>query len=313
MPTKQNNPQERKPTASALNDAIKQLGPPSRLLSERTQSKLQQVLGRRGASNADVAAALKKAGWTEPMPTHTMGGHSPFTLGISRMWMLTELLNSLYLPVDDPAFYVPPSRRYISGQVWGHGQALKETGILRANQYADITQSSIVSTAGLYSQIFTTPSDYGQVSQGSLGPDISWNATGTIGINPPWGSKVFGSATIIGRLWLAAYEFNVATSTFEEVIAVPHVLFNEADSGLVVRPFTHAGSFSPDSIPLRYILSPARTYWLGVLIEVEVRQNFQSDDRNHPTVPTPSITELNVFAFLSANVPAMWIDHKKLA
>jgi hypothetical protein len=49
------------------------------------------------------------------------------------------------------------------------------------------------------------------------------------------------------------------------------------------------------------------------LISVEARQNFVTADRNHPVVPQPSITELNAYAVLTANVPAMWIDHTKLA
>jgi hypothetical protein len=315
MPKKQKTSQIRKPSVATLRDAIKQLGPPARPISTRTQNHLAELLSRPGASNAEVSSALKRAGLRDPMPTYTMGGHFGFGDSVSRVSVLTKLLDTLFLPVDDPAFYVRPNHRYISGQVWGdrYAVASKETGLMRVNQFVDFPKSSVTSTAGLYSQIYTTPGDYGQVSQGSLEPEFSWNATGAIMIKPPWGVNVYGSATVIGRLWLAAYEFNIATNKFEELIAVPHVLFNESDNGLVVRPFSHSGSFSPSMSPLKYILSPARTYWLGVLISVEARQNFVTADRNHPVVPQPSITELNSYAVLTANVPAMWIDHTKLA
>ncbi len=311
MPTKQNNSQTRKPSTAALRDAIKQLGPPSRPLPARQQSNLQQLIAR-GARNAEIDAVLKRAGWRDPMPTHTMGGHPAFN--VSRISLLTHLLDTLYLPVDDLAWYVPRSHRYISGQVWGHGVALNTNGYLRVNQYVDINQSSIQSTAGLYSQIFTTPADYGQVSQGTFEPEINWNAVGAIAINPPWGSNVWGGVAVIGRIWLAAYEFNIATSEFEEKIAVPHQLFNDYLNGLASMPIKYSGSFSVGTSPLKYILDPARTYWLGALIEVEVRQDFwagQANNKKKP--PAPSLADLTAYAVLTADVPAMWIEHTVLA
>src|SRR5689334_2793685 len=161
MSTKPSKAQIRKPSTAALEEAIKQLGPPSRSLAARQQSNLQQLIAT-NASNATLDTALKKAGWHDPMPMHTMGGWgsgSP-VVQVARIKLLTQLLDALYLPTNDQAWYVRADHRYISGQVWGYGYALKETGQMRVNQYVDINDSSRRSTAGLYSQVITTPSDY---------------------------------------------------------------------------------------------------------------------------------------------------------
>jgi hypothetical protein len=63
---------------------------------------------------------------------------------------------------------------------------------------------------------------------------------------------------------------------------------------------------------VKYILNPARRYWLGVVAQVEALQNLKPM-RPHETVPYPPPYQFACYARLTVNVPAMYINHRVLA
>ena len=185
-------------------------------------------------------------------------------------------------------------------------------GFIGVQASADVTLPSRSSAGGLYSQVYTAPGKYGQVSQGTFDVDLTWQASGLFLLDFPYANSVNGTLRLIGRLWLAVYEFNVATSKFEAVALVPRVVFHEWFSTAGERPFSHAGTIGPGQFTVKYVLNPARTYWMGVVAVAEAIHNLKPM-RPHVTVPQPPPRQFACWARMTVQVPAMYINHRVLA
>ena len=300
---------------ATLSQAMKRLGPPTTprvfLPAVQRVGKKVDALLRRRAKTAEINRALGKLGTLAPPPMHTMGGHFAFGdefVGVS----IRDLFDGVYVPGNDTSWWVRPDHHYIHDQGWS-GYADKMTGLLGAQASAhDPTHPVTTSAGGVYSQVFTTPSKYGQVSQGTFNVDLTWEASGRFLLGFPYANSVYGTLRLIGRIWLAVYEFNVATSKFEQVVAVPRIVFNEWFDTAGEYTFPHAGSIGPGQFTVKYILNPARTYWMGVIAQVEASQHFNFHEPDKP-VPPPPPYQFACYARLVVNIPAMYINHKVLA
>ncbi len=213
---------------ATLSQALKRLGPPTtpRVLLPAVQkvgTKVDALLRRR-TKTAEINKAWGKLGTLAPPPMHVMGGHLAFW---DEFVGLRDLFDGMYVPGNDTSWWIQPDHHYIHDQGWS-GYADKMTGSLGVQASAhDPTHPLTTSTGGVYSQVFTTPSKYGQVSLGTFDVDLTWEASGRFLLDFPYANSVYGRLRLIGRIWLAVYEFNVATSKFEQVVAVPRIVFNE--------------------------------------------------------------------------------------
>jgi hypothetical protein len=300
---------------ATLNRALKRLGPPTTprvfLPAVQRVGKKVDALLRRRAKTAEIDKALGRLGTLAPPPMHTMGGHFAFGdefVGVG----IRDLFDGIYVPGNDASWWIRPDHHYVHDQGWS-GYADKMTGLLGAQASAhDPTHPLTTSAGGVYSQVFTTPSKYGQVSQGTFDVDLTWEASGRFLLGFPYANSVYGTLRLIGRIWLAVYEFNVATSKFEEVVAVPRIVFNEWFDTAGEYIFPYAGSIGPGQFTAKYILHPARTYWMGVIAQVEASQHLNFHEPDKP-VPLPPPYQFACYARLIVNVPAMYINHRVLA
>ena len=152
---------------------------------------------------------------------HTMGGKSSF-VSIRDRVSVEELLSGLYLPTDDPAFYVPPQRRYFDNQIaagaLGSASAYKNNGNLTAIQSVDLHASDESTYAGVFISFKTDLANYGQVSLVTFQPDLDWTYRDFLDSNPVWTDRVAhldGWLKFTAYVWLTGYELNVATNKFE--------------------------------------------------------------------------------------------------
>jgi hypothetical protein len=314
MPTARRRRKSRQPSQAVLKQALKRLGPPTTphvfpSAVEKVGTAVDALLARR-AKSAEIEKVLARLGTVAPTPMHVMGGHMSFGK-VTPGGGILELLDGIYVPGNDTSWWVRPDHHYIHDQAWA-GYADKMSGYLGAQASADVTVPSKTSAGGVYSGIYTTPSSYGQVSQGTFDVDLSWEASGRFQLDFPYASSVYGTLRLIGRIWMAAYVFNVATSKFEEVKAIPHIVFDESFDTAGAYNFSYAGNAGPGQFTVKYSLDPARTYWLGVIAQVEALQNLKPM-RPSTTVTTPPPYQFACYARLTVNVPAMYINHQVLA
>jgi hypothetical protein len=275
---------------------------------QKVGTKVDALLRRR-TKTAEINKALGKLGTLAPPPMHVMGGHLAFW---DEFVGLRDLFDGMYVPGNDTSWWIQPDHHYIHDQGWS-GYADKMTGSLGVQASAhDPTHPLTTSTGGVYSQVFTTPSKYGQVSLGTFDVDLTWEASGRFLLDFPYANSVYGRLRLIGRIWLAVYEFNIATSKFEQVVAVPRIVFNEWFDTAGEYIFPYAGSIGPGQFTVKYVLNPARTYWMGVIAQVEASQRLNYLEPHKP-VPLPPPGQFACYARLIVKVPAMYINHKVLA
>ncbi|MCW5558605.1 MAG: hypothetical protein KIT22_12330 [Verrucomicrobiae bacterium] len=289
--------------------------------------ELSALVGDGRTSTATLQAkldAVSKARVAPPV-LHTFGGHGTgigASIGaLSRERVsIRDLLSGLYLPAGANAWYVPPERRYAFGQAWrspaGAASASKDSGSLTAYTHARLAGTNDHSDAGVYIRVPTTGGGFGQVNRMRLEADISWSGRSKAAMDWEWARFAAGSVHVAGRLWLVAYEHNVATNTYEPLLnnsAVNTVLFHQSLNGPGASPLTTAGNLSGNSLALEFIVSPARDYLLGVVAQTRVYHNLVHADGSPHQLREPTPSEFNSYAVLDVTVSDMWVSHVVLA
>jgi hypothetical protein len=242
--------------------------------------ELSEIVREGKTPVAKLRAKLEAAADARVVPPlmSTMGGGG-FGIGayaVERL-SLMELLRGLYLPTGAPEWYVPPERRYAFGQSWsspnGIAVASKGSGDLYCVTRARLAGKNDHSEAGVYIRLTTTGGGFGQINRLRLETDIAWSATADASMDWDWARFTAASVHVVGKIWLVAYEHNIATNMYEPLLnqsAVNKVLFHQSMSGSGASPLSTAGIISAGKLVLDCIVSPARNYLLGVVAQTQV-------------------------------------------
>ena len=191
------------------------------------------------------------------MPLHTRGGTSVGNITVVGNYpSLSELINGYYLPVGSNVSYVSADHHYAIDQSWpsanGAAAASKITGQLFALTRARLAGKDDRSDAGVYITVPTPTPRYGQVNRLRFEPDISWSANGQVAMDWDWARFAAGTVVVQGKLWLVAYELNVATNAFEPLLnnsAVATTVFHWSLNGAVPCLLRRAGTSPPGPSP----------------------------------------------------------------
>jgi len=234
---------------------------------------------------------------------------------VGQLVQYVELLGGVYVPGNDTSWWVRPDHHYLyEGK--GGGYADRMSGHVAASSSLDVTVPSKTFWGAIYSQIYTTPARYGQVSQVSFDVDLSWQTEGAfitdLPRGAPWGEKVSGKIRLVGQLFLTIHEFNVATSGWELLVAVPYVVLDEWWIGIGQYTFKNAGIISPGQVTAKLIVSPARYYALGVHAQMTTL-HYLTPYSPATVLPAPPTNPPPAYAWMAASVPTMYINHKVLA
>jgi hypothetical protein len=314
MATASQRRKSRRPSAATLKEAMKRaMGPlEARVFppaAERVGNQVGALLAR-GGSTAEVQKAWARLGKVAPPPMHVMD----FPVGkqtVGERLRLLELLDGIYVPGNDTSFWVRPDHHYLYEGTTG-GYADRMSGHVAASSNLDVTVPVRTLSGAIFSQIYTAPAQYGQVSQVSFDVDLSWEAAGRFLTAVPWGEKVMGTMRLLAQLFLTIFEFNVATSSWEGVVAIPRVVLDESWMGSGEYTFKYAGAISPGQFTAKCIVSPARYYAMGVQAQVTMFNNLKSTSPGQP-VPPPPPNLYPAYAWLAASVPTMYINHQVFA
>lgn len=314
-------------TDASLHSALECLAPPAQemLFDEELRRVVPAVDGllAKGQSGSEaLKAQLEAFGTSTPPLTPLRGGTITSAFAERSISSIISLLQGLYLPVDTPDFLVPPQRRYRHAQTWpalegssGNATAYIESGKLTTIQSATISASPLSSWAGVYIGFRTDLATHGQVSRITFQPEIDWVARHSVDTNFVWRSRVDGSFTFTNRIWLVAYEYNVATRRYEALTGTSARAIEAARSFWYLTSSgmsAYSGSLRDDASTFQFIASPGRDYLLGVLLENQCSHDLRSADAGQPIRP-PNPNEFVVYSLFKAEVPAMWVSHQVLA
>jgi hypothetical protein len=317
---------ERPISEMTLRKALAQLKPPTdtMLLDESTTAvanKLDAVLKRDGTISQEVQRLIDEFASGSAPVMHTRGGSISSSIISRDRESIFELLRGLYLPADDPAVWVPASRRYFDNQIRtgavGSASAYKNNGKLTAIQMVDLAANQESTWAGVYITFTTDPANYGQVNRITFEPDIDWSYRDFMDSNPVWLDRVAhldGMVWFSARICLAGYEFNVATNKFDPILPPSAVKFEVWQGTWYVSSLgstAMSGSLHKGAATFKFIASPARTYALGVLIELNASHNLRNTAGG--PIPKPQSGDFTQYALFKADVPEMWLSHEVLA
>jgi hypothetical protein len=305
----------RRPSPAMLKEAIKRVSGPVEASAfapaeARVTSQVGALLAR-GASATEVQKAWNRLGALPP-PMHVLGGN--FSLAkqtVTQGLGLLAALDWIYVPGNDTSWWIRPDHHY-AYEGTTNGYADKMSGHVAASASLDVAVAAKTASGAIFSQVYTAPAQYGQVSQVSFDVDLSWEAAGRFLTAVPWGEKVMGTMRLLGQLFLTVYEFNVATSSWERVVAIPRVVLDESWMGYGQYDFKHAGTVSPGQLTAKCIVSPARYYAFGVHAQMTMFNNLRSTTRGAP-VPVPPPNLYPAYAWMAAALPAMYISHQVFA
>ena len=310
----------RQPSAATLKEAMKRAAGPveARVFPPEVARVGDQVstLLARGRSTAEVQKAWAKLGAVTPPRMNVRGGHfGDARQTVGQLATYLELLGGVYVPGNDTSWWVRPDHHYLYEGIAG-GYADRMSGHVAASSSLDVAVPVKTFSGAIYSQIYTTPARYGQVSQVSFGVDLSWETGGAfitdLPRSSPWGEKVSGSMRLLGQLFLTIYEFNVATSGWELILAVPRVVLDESWIGIGQYTFKYAGIISPGQLTAKCIIGPARYYAMGVQAQMTTL-HYLKPHSPATTLPVPPTNPPPAFAWLAASVPTMYINHQVFA
>jgi hypothetical protein len=307
--------------------ALTRLEPPTdtMLLDAETikvSRKLDALLKRRGYDSRAIQHLLDEFASSSPPAMHTLGGGGfGFPLFDRKPVALFKILEGLYLPTDTDSWLVPSERRYFDNQTRtgtaGSASAYKNNGKLTTIQSVNLTAKQESAWAGVYIKFYTDPADYGQVSRITFEPNIDWTYREWQDSNAVWLDSVAhldGTVRVSARVWLAAYEFNIATNKFDPVLPPSAAMFEVYSSSWYVTQLGSAagsGSLHNGAARFKFIASPSRTYALGALLELKVSHNLQNTT-NAP-IPVPPPGAFVQYALFKADVPEMWVSYEVLA
>ncbi len=225
-----------------------------------------------------------------------------------------DFLNSMYVPTGSKTFVLPDHYYYLD-QAWqsslGGTSASKVTGGLSNYSLANVSKNNDSSYAGVYILVRTDQKNYGKLSRVTLEPSGSWNGKLMFNTDWDWARRVAGSIRITARIWLVAYEYNVATKAFE-----PLLNNSMTSNDLVFGSFNGSGYYSPaktgilDNFSLQFIAEPARQYLLGVVSQVQIIHNL-TDDFGKP-LKAPPQGAFTCYGILNATVESMYVSRNIL-
>ncbi|MBI5033062.1 MAG: hypothetical protein HZB51_21280 [Chloroflexi bacterium] len=321
-----NRSEDRRISEPMLRKALARLKPPTdtMLLDQNmvnVSRKLDAVLKRGGTKSRQVQRLLDEFTSSSTPIMHTRGG-APTSPFISKdHHSIFEILQGLYLPTDEPAFYVPAERRYFDNQIAtgavGSASAYKNNGKLTTIQMVDLNANQESTWAGVYIMFKTDLAHYGQVSRITFEPNIDWRFRDFMDSNAVWLDRVAhldGTVQFTARIWLTGYEFNVATNKFDPILPPSAVKFQVWQSTYYVTALGEtgmSGSLRNGAATFKFIASPARTYALGVLLQLTASHNLHNAAGG--SIPKPQSGDFTQYALFKADVPEMWLSHEVLA
>lgn len=319
-------PEDRPIPVALLRRALTQLKPPTDTMlldadMVKASRKLDAVLKRGEYNSRAVQRLLDELASSSPPVMRTLGGSFTSPMFVKDRISIFELLSSLYLPTDDPTYLVPPERRYFDNEIQtgavGSASAYKNNGKLTTIQSVNLAANQESTWAGVYIKFQTNLAKYGQVSRMTFEPNIDWSFRDFMDSNAVWLDRVAhldGTVRFSARVWLAAYEFNIATNKFEPVLPPSAAMFEVWHSTWYVASLgssAMSGSLRNGKATFKFIASPARTYALGVLLELKVTHDLRNAAGG--PIPKPQSGDFIQYALFKADVPEMWLSHQVLA
>src|SRR5713226_9977407 len=243
----------------------------------RVSRRLDAALKRDKNTRRATRGVLAELASSAPPVMHTLGGKFSSWISLKDTASIVQVLNGQYLPTDDLSFWVPASRRYFDNEIStgavGSASAYKTTGRLTTIQSVDLNASDESTWAGVYIMFSTDLANYGQVSRVTFEPEIDWNFHDYLDSNPMWLDRVAhldGTIHFDARVWLTAYEFNIVTNMFDPISPPAAKIFPVWQSTWYVASLgasAMSGSLRNGAATFQFIVSPARTYALGALIQ----------------------------------------------
>jgi hypothetical protein len=253
---------------------------------------------------------------------HVLDGHPTFLSRVQSLEQYAQLwayLQGLYTPTDVTLIGVPFANHYTHDQSWnpaaGSASASKATGQLGNVVVANLNNKSDSSWAGVYIPLQTTQAEYGTLSQVTFEADVNWRGEIKFNLDWSWARDVAGSTRITGRVWLVAYQYNVATNKFEPLLnnsASVTQLMSESFSGAGGSNASHNGTLSGATARLKFVAEPARQYFLGVMSQIEITQNLVAAYGGKSLTPPPPGGYV-CYGILNATVDDMHISHTVMA
>lgn len=116
------------------------------------------------------------------------------------------------------------------------------------------------------------------------------------------------------RVWLAAWEFNIATNKFDPVLPPSAAMFEVNQSSWYVTQLgstANSGSLHNGAARFKFIASPSHTYALGALLELNASHNLKNTIG--AAIPAPPAGAFVQYALFKADVPEMWVSYEVLA
>jgi hypothetical protein len=308
--------QQIRKAASSIQPPKEELLLPSRTLTNTR--KLEAALNRYKSNSPQIRGMIDEFVRHEvSQGQHVMGGDfsrlSPF-VRIGQIASYMDFLNSLYVPTGSKTPVLPGHYYYID-QAWqsslGGTAASKANGSLSNYSLANVSQSKDSSYAGVYILVSTDQKNYGKLSKVSFESSGNWNGKLYFNSDWDWARGVAGSVRITGRIWLVAYEYNIATNSFDPLLnnsmTSKDVIFGSL-TGSSSYSLTQNGSLG--NFALQFIAEPARQYLLGVVAQVQIVHNL-TDDHGKP-LGTPPQGAFTCRGILNTMVDAMYVNHKIL-
>lgn len=288
----------------------------------KVSRKLDAVLKRHGSDSRAVQQLLNEFASSSAPVMHTLGGGKfGFSIFAREPISLFKILEGLYLPTDTDNWLVPAERRYFDNQIRtgtvGSASAYKNNGKLTTIQMVNLAANQESTWAGVYIKFYTDPAEYGQVSRITFEPNIDWTYRDWQDSNRVWLDSVAhldGTVWFSARVWLAAYELNIATQKFDPVLPPSAAMFQVWQSTWYVTSLgssAMSGSLRNGAATFKFIASPARTYALGALLELKVSHNLHN--ARGGAIPKPQPGDFVQYALFKADVPEMWVSHEVLA
>jgi hypothetical protein len=310
----------RRPSPAMLREAAQSLAAP--VTGSVFAPGVQKVLARAsaltaaGASPVLVRKQLDRLATADPAPMQVMGGQfgvGKDRISASQVISTLALLDGVYVPGNDTSWWIRPDHHYLY-EANHSGYADRMSGWVSASANVDVAAPLVQSTGVVFSQIYTDPASYGQVSQVTFDVDVSWDSQWKMFTKAPWSDKVMGSVQLIGQVFLVIYEFNVASKQWEKVQAVGRKLVDlpflvNGDSSWEWRD---AGTIGPGQLTAKCIVNPTRFYTLGVHAQMSAFNHIVPAP-GQSTVPPPPSNQFLAHASVAAHATAMYINHQVFA
>jgi len=308
-----------------LRKALRQLKPPSDAMvldaeTARVSRRLDATLKRGKYTRRAIQGLLGELGSSAPPVMYTHGGGSS-GISLTDSASIFQLLNGLYLPTDDLSFWIPASRRYFDNEIStgavGSASAYKTTGRLTTIQSVDLNTSDESTWAAVFIKFNTDLANYGQVSRVTCEPEIDWTFRDFMDSNPVWLDRVAhldGTIHFTARVWLAAWEFNIATGRFDPILPPSARIFQVWEGTWFAASLgasANSGSLRNGAATFQFIVSPARTYAVGALLQLRAWHNLRNAQGG--PIPPPQSGDFTSYALFKADVPEMWLQHVVLA